>query len=295
MSPEILPVISPDQVRSTLSLYRTEDALAPVVVCMPAMGVRASFYSPLAEAIAARGVHCVTADLRGHGSSSVRASRRTNFGYYEMIQYDWPAVLDCVRLHLPDSPIWLLGHSLGGQLSSLYMAEQPGSVAGLILLASCNVYYKGYAKPLRTLAGTQLLRGISEIWGYMPGDRIGFAGREARRLIRDWARNARTGDYYPERSPINYERLLEAVTKPVLAISFESDELAPAEAVANLYRKMPSAEVTHWRLTDADFGGACVGHFNWIKYSESLAQRVGDWLERSALQSESPLAVSEGS
>ncbi len=235
---------------------------SPVLICMPAMGVPAKFYEPLASPVLKEGWHLVTADLRGNGLSSVRVSRGISFGYHEMVTFDWPAVVEKVKTLFPGAPLSIFGHSLGGQLSTLYLAANPGACSGLILVATPSVYFRGWDFPLSlgVLAGTQLACAIAGILGYFPGKKIGFGGTEARGVICDWAHTGRTGRYEPAGSPIDFEMLLGELELPVLSISFEVDFLAPERAVANLCAKMKRCRITHLHLPDED-----LGHLNWVR------------------------------
>ena len=47
----------------------------PVLICMPALGVTANYYTPLSVPIVNRGWNLMITDLRGHGFSSARPSR----------------------------------------------------------------------------------------------------------------------------------------------------------------------------------------------------------------------------
>ena len=132
-----------DGCRSAVTRY-CGDRDGPAFIILPAMGVPADYYAPLADAVAQLGIGAVTADLRGHGYSSLRASRKVDFGYHDMIAHDLPAVVAATRKHFPDNPIYLLGHSLGGQLGVFYASRFPGHVAGIVLVASCSVYFKGW-------------------------------------------------------------------------------------------------------------------------------------------------------
>jgi len=109
ISPQIkkYPVESRDGARSRISVFRNPDKHAPVIIIKPAMGARANFYAPFAQSFVARGVHVVTADLRGHGESAIRPSREIDFGYDEMVRYDWPAVILRVRTLFPFSRRWI--------------------------------------------------------------------------------------------------------------------------------------------------------------------------------------------
>ncbi|HVL02676.1 MAG TPA: alpha/beta fold hydrolase [Dongiaceae bacterium] len=276
---EMLSVISKDGVLNRLRLYRAAHDRA-VVLCMPAMGVRASFYRPLAVQLALAGWHVVTADLRGLGESGVRVKQGARFGYRELLEQDWPANLAGIRERFPGLPVFLLGHSLGGQLNALYAAQNPQSVAGIIFSACGSVYFRGWPFPasLKILGQSQLLRGITEVVGYLPGDKVGFGGTEAKGLIRDWANVALSGRYEPAGSDFDYEAALKRLTLPVLALSYSDDDFAPASATRKLLGKMPQARITHIEWTPADLGAKSIGHNGWVKQNARVVKQIGDWM-----------------
>ena len=266
-----------DGVTSRIKVFADDfSPVSPVLICMPAMGVPAKFYDPLAVPVVKEGWRLVTADLRGNGLSSVRASREVSFGYHEMVTFDWPAVVEKVKALFPGAPVYLLGHSLGGQLSALYLAANPEACTGLILVATPSVYYKGWDFPLNLgiLAGTQLACAIARILGYFPGKRIGFGGTEARGVIRDWAHTGRTGRYELAGSAVDFERLLGELELPVLSICFAVDLLAPERAVANLCAKMKRCRITHHLLGDEN-----LGHLQWVKNPQPVIEQIKQWLE----------------
>ena len=77
---------------TTLTLFRTGRPGAPGVLFLPAMGVEAVYYEVLADTLVEEGVDVALCDLRGHGRSSVRPSRRTNFGYREILELELPRI-----------------------------------------------------------------------------------------------------------------------------------------------------------------------------------------------------------
>ena len=252
----------------------------PTVLCFPAMGVRASYYRPLAAALCERGLPAVTVDLRGSGTSSVRAGRRTDFGYREVVEIDFPAVLAAVREELPGRRVFALGHSLGGQLACLFAAARPTSLAGLVLIASCSIYYRCWKFPgdLSLLALAQTAKWTARVLGFFPGHLVRFGGREARGLVADWAFQGRTGRYEVAGSRLDFEALLPRLTLPILAISFGDDAYAPSGAVHHLLGKMAAAPVTHHHLTPEELGVAAVGHFGWVRLADRLLPRIEGWL-----------------
>ncbi len=99
---EEIPVCSEDGATNTLTVYKTSSGCADaVILIMPAMGVSADYYESLAVACVSSGWHAITSDFRGIGRSSVRASRTTQFGYKELVHYDWPAIVEAVRKRFP--------------------------------------------------------------------------------------------------------------------------------------------------------------------------------------------------
>jgi predicted alpha/beta hydrolase len=276
MKREEIDVVSQDGVASKITVFTGDHThSSPVLVCMPALGVSAKFYEPLAEPILQEGWRFVTADLRGNGLCALRVRKGVDFGYHEMVTFDWPAVIGMVKELFPGSPVYLFGHSLGGQLSALYLAANPGAVSGLILVATPSVHWRAWDFPLNmgVLAGTQTACALAKTLGYFPGRKFGFGGMEAKGVICDWARQARTGRYEPAGSERGYERLLREMEIPVLAFSFEDDFLSPEKAVGSLLAKMTRARTTHFNLAGDD-----LDHFRWVKCPAPVIEKIREWL-----------------
>jgi predicted alpha/beta hydrolase len=73
--------------------YPLSGKATAIVLCLPAMGMTADYYRPLASHLAQQNFIAARTDLRGHGSSSVRPNRHNQFGYYQQIEYDIPQVI----------------------------------------------------------------------------------------------------------------------------------------------------------------------------------------------------------
>lgn len=250
------------------------------------MGVRGSYYAGLAQGLSNAGLHAITSDLRGIGSSSVRASPSHDFGYKEMLSLDLPALIAQVRVCFPESKVLLLGHSLGGQLCALYLSEHPEAAEGLILIATCNVHYKGWSPFMRwRVLGTALsLRSLGALMGYVPARRLGFAGNEARTVIIDWSNNCKNGRYVVKHSRHDYDLSLQQMAKPILSISFEADRLAPPRAVANLLSKLPRCSVTAKCFSSNHPGLENAGHFDWAKRPETVTETISSWVQDASLR-----------
>lgn len=265
--------------RFDVTLYSAADRRRPLIVFFPALGTPGRVYARFAESLASHGISALTLDWRGMASSDWRAARRQDFGYRHLVELDGATVLDHARRHLPDAPLWVGGHSLGGQLASLVAATHAGT-SGLIAIASGSVYLPCYPAPLR--AQIRLLGLVSEVAGFavghFPGRHLGFGGREARGVMRDWLQVARRGKYRLQGSAIDYESRLSHYGGRALAITLAADTWAPEAAARYLLAKMEAAHVDHWVWSAVHTGGLPLDHFSWLKHPEQVAPRIARWL-----------------
>lgn len=258
--------------RFTVGLARAsgEGADAPVVLIAPAMGMRTHYYRDLVAALAAAGVHAAVAEQRGHeASGGRRPGRDYDYGYAELVE-DLAEAAQAVRRELPQAPLVILGHSLGGQIATAYAGAGHPRPDGLVLMAASTPYWPHWGPRLRVVG--HLLPAIARVLGHYPGGRLGFAGRESRTLMRDWGRLARDG-----RLPVGEEGLA-ALRLPVLAVSIEGDELGVPAAVDALAAKLPAASLTRLHL---DVDG--VDHFRWAKRPDVVVPLIVDWLRATGL------------
>lgn len=281
-TPQTLTITSNDQHRFNATFYSTPDSSAPVLIFLSALGTPAKVYRHLAMEMVQHGVQVCTPDWRGIDSSSVRASRTSDFGYRHLVELDIPALIAAVRDRAPRAPIWLGGHSLGGQMALIAAAGNPEPIAGVVLIASGSVHLPCYHGKLRW--GVRLLTIVSSIigpiLGYFPGARIGFGGREAAGLMRDWSHVARTGEYRPVGSQLDYEHQLRALDRSVLAITFAADSWAPAQATQALLKKVTHSKPVHLHWDASETEGVAVDHYSWIKRPNLVASSIAQFIRQ---------------
>lgn len=246
---------------------------APIVLIVPALGTPAGAYKRLAAALNESGCHALAMDLRGVGTSALRASRTVVWDYATLVE-DLDAAIRRIRAARPLVRLVLLGHSLGGHVSFLQQARfADNGVDGLSLVASGAPYwreYPGFRKALVRLFGaiTHLLCGVL---GYFPGDWLGFGGKQPAALMSEWATFLRTGEPTVRAwtDPAWRERLRH-LRRPVYAVTVEGDAYCPPRATEYLIGLSSCrARIDHHRGE-----GKAPGHFGWMKQPLTIAAQV---------------------
>ncbi|HZX76477.1 alpha/beta fold hydrolase [Lysobacter sp.] len=247
------------------------------VLWLPAMGIAARHYLPLADALAARGIAVFVHEWRGGGSSDVRASRDCDWGYRELLTLDIPASEALVAGHAPGVPRILGGHSLGGQLACCRLGLSPDSAARLWLVGSGAPYWRAF--PLRTKWWLpfvyRFLAWLAERHGALPGRRIGFGGQEARGVVRDWSRSGLSGRYAAAGVDVDLEAAMAALTLDAHAVVLERDWLGPLPSLRFLLSKLRHSS-QRIDVLDAATLDTRADHYAWMKQPQAVVAALLD-------------------
>lgn len=243
---------------------------------LPALGVAARHYLPFAEALAERGIAVFLHEWRGHGTSSVRAGRRCDWGYRQLLEQDLPASVQTVASTLPGASRLIGGHSLGGQLACCYRALDPQAASELWLVASGSPYWRAFPVPTRPWLplAYQFLPWLAWVRGALPGRAVGFGGKEARGLIRDWARSGLSGRYAAAGLDHDLETALRGIDAPVRAIVLADDWLGPPSSLEFLLGKLGNTSRCARATLNRQRLGASADHFAWMKQPQAVADAL---------------------
>ena len=276
----VLPIESSDGHRFDLIHVPASEPVATLLF-IPGMGLSARQYIPLGRALAEHGIETFIHEWRGIGSSSLRAGRAVDWGYQELLDLDLAAAVEGLRDGLDGRALCIGGHSLGSQFALMLAGRLDRPPAGLIVVAGGSPHWRLYPLLHRSLLLPifHSLHWLGDVFGHFPGRRVGFAGREARSVMKDWTWTGRHGHYgLPSLDPFPTEGMA-ALTSPVLGVRLKDDWFVPPESLAGLLTHVPNCpaeEVVIERLPDA----APTDHFAWLRSPEPVADTIATFMAK---------------
>ncbi|PTX54876.1 putative alpha/beta hydrolase [Litoreibacter ponti] len=243
-------------------LFRPVRAPRAVAIINAATAVRQRFYRPFAEWLVSQGIACLTYDYRDFGSSARGPMRQSNATMLDWGIHDAQAARDAARAHLPDSPVWVIGHSLGGLLLSYQ--KDLDQIERAIGVASGFVHVSEHPWPYQALARFFWYGGgplSTSVAGYLPGKRLGF-GQDLPTQVywqwralctrRDFASTALWGALPPED--------LRGFSGELRMVAVEDDVMVPPKAVWKVMQRHHEARKTQATLRPAAYGLRKIGH-----------------------------------
>ena len=273
-----LRVESVDGACARVQLHLPEQPRA-LLYFLPALGVGIGPNESFADALAEQGFAVALHEWRGLGESDRRASRRCDWGYRELLDMDIPAGLEAARREVGTLPCWISGHSLGGQLALVHAARREAQFDGVLLVASGQPHWRAFPGVRAALVWgfARAIPGITAMTGHFPGARLRFAGREATRLMRDWAETALSGSYRVPGFGDELDAALRRCRSRVLALRMREDVLAPPGAIERLRELTPDADWTVLDLGRESFATRRPDHFGWLREPGAIVQAFARW------------------
>lgn len=114
--------------------------------------------------------------------------------------------------------------------------------------------------------------------GYYPGNRMGFGGREARRLMADWLVMARENRYSAQgMEDQDLERRVQSDSCPVLSIYCDRDDLAPLSAIEGVTSRLKNHRIESFEITSEALG-VRADHTAWARHPAIAAKAIGQWI-----------------
>jgi predicted alpha/beta hydrolase len=259
-----------------LTVDRPNEQTARVIVLLAAMGTPAKYYDRFVHGLVVLGHPVVR--VRWRDEDRDFPINHPEYGYADLAEVDAPAAIRWTREEFGQDPI-VVGHSLGGQIASISAASS-GPLAGIAVIASGTNYWRGSG--LRWSLGVGAVSVIAptivRIFGYWPGGRLGFGGRQTATVIRDWARLGRTGRFSPDHAKTDLEGSLKKYSGPLFSLTIAGDEYVGRGATDQLLNKLTGADIERKRWSPEE--RAHRGHFGWTRAEREPAEIVHEWATR---------------
>jgi len=216
-----------------------------VVVIVHGFTEHSGRYEHVAQALNERGVAVHAADLRGHGRSGGQRAWIESFAEY---LDDAERYVASVRRQNPNTPLFLLGHSMGGTIIAILAIERRVNAQGLIFSAAALRVGANLFPLLRRVASV-----FSRIWPRLRVARMGCS-----RLSRDPANIQRFRDdplVFHGRFPVRTgseilaagERVWReagAIGLPMLILQGSGDRTVDPAGSQHLYNQAASRDKT---------------------------------------------------
>lgn len=231
-------------------------------------------YAHVAAALNARGYAVWALDHRGHGQSS---GPRATVDRFEHFIVDLAQFVRLVRQESATGPLVMLGHSMGGLISTLYAFDHQHNLAGLILSGPAMKLDEGVSPVLLALSrvlsaltphvpvapfdASGVSRDQKVIDAYM-NDTLNYHGGIKARMGREMLLASRT---VLDRAPI--------LTLPILVVQGEADKLVNPSGTYAAFAAFGSQDKTLKR-----YPGAYHEVLNEPEQAEILPL-IGEWLD----------------
>jgi predicted alpha/beta hydrolase len=290
--PQAIQIITTDGYRLQANLWHLPQTSShsPVAIINSATSVRCRYYDRFAQALHARGCTVLTYDYRGIGDSKYGSLRCLAAGWLDWGQSDFEAVLQYVHARFCNSPIYVVGHSIGGFLIGL--APSSHLVKRIFTMGAQYAYWRDYARRSRASMFLQwhvAMPLLTKVFGFVPARRLGWMEDTPKGVAMDWSGmgsqfelsiGRKYGKTVAENSvlPARFAQ----VKAPLLALGV-SDTPAALDRVLDYYS---GCERYHLRISPASIEHEKIGHFAFFhsRFIDSLWPIAFDWLFEGAIE-----------
>ena len=265
----------------------------PVVVIHAATAVRARYYARFARWLAGSGATVLTFDYRGIGDSRTGSLRRLDAGWIDWGALDAEAVQSYAARRWPDRPMTAVGHSIGG--FALGLPRTSARLERIVTVGAQFAYWRDYASAHRRgmyLKWHVFMPAVTRLFGYFPGQRLGWLEDVPRGVVRDWSRmGPRFEDSVAAaHAPADLAQRHGATRARLLAIGLTDDPYGTDAAITRLLAYYSGAARTHLRIAPEDIAVPEIGHFAFYnaRFEQTLWPVAAEWLLSGRLAHATP-------
>ena len=267
-----------DEFSLAATVYNGEPGACWVVIMNSATAVPQRFYRHFAYALAEAGFVVVTYDYRGIGGSRPKSLRGFAAKTRDWAMLDMAGVVDWVRDRLHADRVFMVGHSVGGQVAGLL--ENSDTIDGMLTVSAQSGHWRLQGGEQKLFAGFHVhvtLPLLATTLGYMPWSWFSGAEDLPKDAALEWSRWCRDRDYLLGDKTLPLHRYND-FTAPVLAYSIDDDKWGTARSVDAMMSAYPNVERRH--LVPAEHNLKTIGHFGYFRpEAQPLWDEAIAWLQ----------------
>ena len=266
----------------TGTLYKSDQTVkSGIVIICGAIGISRKFYKDFAQFISKNNFSVITFDYRGTGES------KSDWDLKKLKLDDWGiqdinAVIKHAGIQAPVDKVFLVGHSVGGQLFCL--SKNCKQLTGVILVAASFPHWTRWPFPRKLMMfffWYFLIPILSIGRTNFPTRLLGLSNEDLPvQFIRRWGEWARDKDYVvADKFHLDISRF-ENLNIPVLSYGFDDDTYAPRKALKRLHYSLKNASIEEKYIKAKQVYPRGIGHFGYFKKScsESIWSETISWM-----------------
>lgn len=273
-----LKISARDQFQLAVLKINAQRTLKGRAIINSGTGIRKEFYLKFITYLAEHGYESYVYDYRGIGESKPESGLRgfdAQMG--EWATLDMAGMIDYISNKKDDIPLYIIGHSIGGQV--IGFLDNSDKIKRIITIAASSGYWKYMNFPLSYYTMLIWYIGIPLIChfnGFFPSSKLKLGEDLPYGVAKEWAKWCKAKEYFTPQLGNKLPNYFDEITIPLDAIWFTDDLIANKKTVNQILSFYNNAQITTHKTVPKDVGLYKIGHFGFFKEQsrESLWPRV---------------------
>lgn len=270
-----------DSNNATVVAWKAENEKA-ILVAVHGFGLHKCAFKQFAEAMKSRGISTYAIDVRGFGSwAQSHSSRRLSF---KSTLNDLQLLISSIKKDSPQTPIFLMGESMGGAIALHFAAQYPNLVDGVIASVPGAERYKSVQTSMRLISAF-----IFNAGGDINVADIVVNRASNNQALKELWRSDEQAKFKMSLSEIlrfngfmkDSHRLVKTVQAPVLLVQGEKDHLVRPVGSQKLFAELASPDKQLMLLKNGEHLTFEEGQFD-----QSIVSRVDSWIDSHIYKNE---------
>ncbi|WP_426484136.1 alpha/beta fold hydrolase [Flavobacterium sp. 2] len=244
------------------------------VIIASATGVKQNYYYNFATFLSDNNYSVYTFDYGGIGDSKSGPLSKFSTTATNWAENDFESVIKHVKAKNPNSKLFIITHSIGGQLIGLVPSNN--LFDGVIMVASQSgswIHWKGFDRLKMQFLWYALIPSFSRIFNYLPSSHITRMEDLPKGMALEWAKWCKKPNYHFDCIK-NVKENYDQIKCKIKSYSIDNDFYATVSAIDWIASQFKKSEVTRVHLKAEEFGVKDIGHFGFFRsqFKENIWQ-----------------------